>query len=64
MVHATLKMNGKEFVLVPKAEFQRFRRLTEQDQRDSDLVVDTLKKWQEGKLRTVSHTQLKRKLGL
>jgi len=61
MAHATLKMNGKEFVLVPKAEF---RRLTEQERRDSALAAATLKKWHEGKLRTVSHEQLKRKLGL
>ena len=57
MAHATLKMNGKEFVLVPKAEF---RRLTAQDQRDSALVATTMKKWREGKLRTISHAQLKR----
>ena len=61
MDHATLKMNGQEFVLVPKAEF---RRLTAQDQRDSALVAATMKKWREGKLRTISHAQLKRELGL
>ena len=61
MAHATLKMNGKEFVLVPKAEF---RRLTEQDRRDSALAAATLKKWEDGRLRTVTHEQLKRKLGL
>jgi hypothetical protein len=61
MTHATLKMNGQEFVLVPKAEF---RRLTEQDRRDGALAAATLKKWHDGKLHTVSHAQLKRKLGL
>ncbi|MCL2700718.1 MAG: hypothetical protein FWE88_03375 [Phycisphaerae bacterium] len=61
MAHATLKMNGEEFVLVPKAEF---RRLTAQDRRDSALAASTLKKWKEGKLRVISHEQLKRKLGL
>ncbi|MCL2648177.1 MAG: hypothetical protein FWD61_14395 [Phycisphaerales bacterium] len=63
MVHATLKMNGQEFVLVPKAEFRKFQRLTEQDQQDSDLASATLEKWRDGKLRTISHAQLKRKLG-
>jgi len=38
MAHATLKMNGKEFVLVPKAEF---RKLTGQNQRNGTRATST-----------------------
>jgi hypothetical protein len=61
MAHATLRMNGKEFVLVPKAEF---RKLTGRNQRDAQRAISALKKWRAGKLPTVSHVQLKRRLGL
>ena len=61
MAHATLRMNGRQYVLVPKDEY---RKLTSRDQMDAELAIASLNKWRAGKLRTVSHAQLKRKLGL
>ena len=61
MSYATLRMNGKEFVLVPKSEFAR---LTAQDRRDAQKAKRALAQLRSGKLRTVSHAALKRELGL
>lgn len=61
MTYATLRMNGQEFVLVPKSEF---RRLTAQDRRDGQKAQRALAQYRDGKLPTVSHAALKRELGL
>ncbi|CAN5394208.1 hypothetical protein BH10PLA1_BH10PLA1_08110 [soil metagenome] len=61
MAHATLQIDGKEFILVPKNEF---RRLTADDRRDSRMAQQALVKLRAGKLRTVRHVVLKRSLGL
>ena len=61
MAYATLRMNGKEFVLVPK---QEFRAMAEQDRRDAQKVRQAVASFRAGKLRTVSHEQLKKRLGI
>ena len=61
MTYATLRMDGKEFVLVPKTEFGQ---LTAQDRRDAQKAQRALAQFRAGKLRTLSHTALKRELGL
>jgi hypothetical protein len=61
MGYATLRMSGKEFVLVPKSEF---RRLTRQDRLDAAKAGKALTRWRGGKLATTSHEDLKKKLGL
>lgn len=61
MAYATLRMNGKEFVLVPKTEFTRARA---EDRRDAQKAQRALAQFRTGKLRTVSHATLKRELGL
>lgn len=61
MAYATLRMNGKDFVLVPKAEFGR---LVAQDRRDAQKVKQALARFRTGKLRTISHATLKKELGL
>ena len=61
MAYATLRMNGKQFVLVPKTEF---RRLTAEDRRDGRKVQRALARFRSGKLKTISHEDLMRELGL
>jgi hypothetical protein len=61
MTYATLHMNGKDFVLVPKA---RFRELVGQDERDARKVQRAVSALRAGKLRTVTHEQLKKRLGI
>ncbi len=61
MAYATLRMNGKEFVLVPKGEFAR---MTSQDVRDARKAKLALDRFRAGKLRTISHAALKKELGL
>ncbi|MFB3891678.1 MAG: hypothetical protein ACE15C_06595 [Phycisphaerae bacterium] len=60
MSYATLQMNGKQFVLVPKTEFQR---LTAEDRRDARKAQRALARYRSGKARTISHEALKRELG-
>ncbi len=59
--YATLRLNGSEYVLVPKAEF---RRLTQEDRRDARKVARAAARYRAGKLPTISHASLKRSLGL
>lgn len=61
MTYATLEMNGRQFVLVPKTEFAR---LTAQDRADARKAARALAAYRSGKLRTISHARLKRELGL
>ena len=61
MAYATMRMDGKEFVLVPKTDFGR---LTAQDRRDAQKAQRALTQLRTGKLTTVSHAALKRELGL
>lgn len=61
MTYSTLRMNGREFVLVPKTEFNRLKL---QDRRDAHKAQRALAQYRAGKLRTVSHASLKRELGL
>jgi hypothetical protein len=61
MSYATLRIDGKQFVLVPKAEFSR---LTAQDRKDARKAQQALSRIRSGKLRTISHSALNRELGL
>ena len=59
--YATLRMNGNEFVLVPKAEF---RRMTEEDRRDSRKVARAVAQFRAGKSKAVPLDVVKRELGM
>lgn len=59
--YATLKMNGNEFVLVPKAEF---RRLTDEDRRDARAVARAVARLRAGKSQAVPLAVVKKELGL
>jgi hypothetical protein len=61
MTYATLRMNGREYVLVPKSDF---RRMTAEDKRDSAEANRAMARLRAGKLKTVSHATLRRRLGL
>ncbi len=61
MTYSTLRMNGREFILVPKTEFDRLKL---QDRRDAQKAQRALAQYRSGKVRTVSHTDLKHELGL
>ncbi len=80
--YPTLRLSGKEYVLVPKAEFQQrwqqkspvarkarrsravVGRLSEEDRRDALKAECAVARLRAGKLRTISHSDLKRSLGL
>ena len=59
--YANLRLKGVDYVLVPKAEF---RRLTQDDRRDTRKAAQAAAKHRAGKLPTISHEELKRSLGL
>jgi hypothetical protein len=59
--YATLRMNGNEFVLVPKAEFWR---MTEQDQPDARKAAQAVARYRAGKSKAVPLAAVKRELGL
>ena len=59
--YATLRMNGQEFVLVPKAEL---RRLTQDDRRDARKVAQAVARYRAGKSKAVPVAVVKRELGL
>ena len=60
---ATFKIGKKEFVVVPKRRYEQMSR-AEQDQKDSEMVRKAREQWQAGKLKTITHEELKLKLGL
>jgi len=63
MTNAMLFYKGREYVLVPRREYERLT-TTEIDRRDAANAAKTLAQFRAGKLKTVSHKALKRELGL
>ena len=70
MAHATLKMNGKEFVLVPKAEFRKLTnqkhrngtRTIARPRREASDVTEARRRLAEGNFKP--YAQLRKDLGL
>jgi hypothetical protein len=60
---ATFKIGKKEFVIVPRRRYEQLTR-AEQDQKDAMIARKGREDWEAGKLKTISHQELKRKLGL
>jgi len=60
---ATFKIGRQEFVVVPRKRYEQLTR-AEEDQRDAEVVRKGREAFRAGKLKTVTHAQLKRKLGL
>jgi PHD/YefM family antitoxin component YafN of YafNO toxin-antitoxin module len=63
MAMATVKVSGREYVLVPRKEYERLT-AAEEDRRDADRARKALARYRAGKVRTISHDEVKRRLGL
>jgi hypothetical protein len=62
--HPKLSLAGRKYVLLPLDEYKRHCRFTAQERGDMRMARSALAKWHAGKLRTVSHAEVKRKFGL
>ncbi len=60
---ATFKIGKLEFVVVPRRRYEQLTR-AEQDQKDAEIVCKAREAFLAGKIKTISHEDLKRKLGL
>lgn len=60
---ATFKIGKREFVVVPRRRYEQLTR-AEQDRKDAEIARKGREAFLAGKLKTISHEQLKRKLGL
>lgn len=60
---ATFKIGKKEFVVLPRRRYEQLTR-AEQDRKDAEIARKGREAFEAGKLKTVSHEQLKRRLGL
>jgi hypothetical protein len=53
----------KEFVVLPRRRYEQLTR-AEQDQKDAEIARKGREAYLSGKVKAISHEQLKRKLGL
>ena len=60
---ATFKLGGKEYVVVPRKRYEQLTR-AEQDAIDSEIARKGRKAYESGKMKPITHEQLKRRLGL
>jgi len=60
---ATFKIGGKEYVVVPRKRYEQLTR-AEQDQRDAEIARKGREAYESGKMKTITHEQLERRLGL
>ncbi len=59
----TFKIGKKEFVVIPRKRYDQLSRV-EQDQRDAEVARKGREAFLAGKMKTITHDELKRKLGL
>jgi hypothetical protein len=59
---ATLKLSGREYVVLPRKQYERLL-APEEDRRDAAQARKTLARFRAGKLKTISHERVKRELG-
>jgi PHD/YefM family antitoxin component YafN of YafNO toxin-antitoxin module len=59
----TFKIGKKEFVVIPRKLYDQLSR-AEEDQRDAEIARKGREAFLAGKMKTISHEDLKRKLGL
>ncbi len=59
----TFKIGKKEFVVVPRKRYDQLTQ-AEQDHRDAEVVRQEREAFLAGKVKTITHKDLKRKLGL
>ena len=60
---ATFKIGRKEYVVIPRKRYEQLTQ-AEQDQMDAEVARKGREAYLAGKTKTVTHEQLKRKLGL
>jgi hypothetical protein len=60
---ATFKIGKKEFVVNPRRRYEQLTR-AEQDRKDAEIASKGREAYLPGKMKTISHEELKRKLGL
>lgn len=60
---STLKIGKKEFVVIPRRRYEQLTQ-AEQDRKDAMLAEKAMQDYLDGKLNTVSHEEVKRRLGL
>ena len=63
MALTTFKIGKKEFVVLPRRRYEQLTR-AEQDQKDAEIARKGREAYLSGKVKTISHQQLKQKLGL
>jgi hypothetical protein len=59
----TFKIGKKEFVVIPRRRYNQLTR-AEEDQRDAEIARKGRADFISGKMKTISHEELKKKLGL
>jgi PHD/YefM family antitoxin component YafN of YafNO toxin-antitoxin module len=59
----TLKLGRKEYVIIPRKRYEQLTR-AEQDPRDAEIARKGRAAFEAGKMKTISHAELKRRLGL
>lgn len=63
MALTTFKIGKKEFVVLPRRRYDQLTR-AEEDQRDAEIARKGREDWLSGKIKTITHEEFKRKLGL
>jgi hypothetical protein len=62
MALTTFKIAGKEYVVVPRKRYDQLTR-AEQDRMDTEVARKGREAYLSGKMKTISHEDVKRKLG-
>jgi hypothetical protein len=60
---ATFKIGREEYVVISRKRYQQLTQ-AEQDQLDADVAKKGREAYSSGKMKTITHGELKRKLGL
>jgi PHD/YefM family antitoxin component YafN of YafNO toxin-antitoxin module len=63
MPTTTFKIGKREFVIIPRRRYEQLTQ-AEQDQKDAEIARKGMEAYRSGKVKTITHEQLKRKLGL
>jgi hypothetical protein len=63
MAVASLKLSGREYVVVPRKEYDRLA-AAQEDRRSAARAAKALARLRSGKLKTISHAEVKRQLGI
>jgi hypothetical protein len=63
MALTTFKVGRREFVVIPRRVYNQLTR-AERDQKDAEIAQKGMQDYLSGKVKAISHAELKRKLGL